>query len=79
MYNGIVTVAKPIRWIGSSRKDLKRFPKAVRYEIGSALYAAQMGDTDPAAKALRAFKGRGVLEVITLSRRHLADGLHSPL
>jgi phage-related protein len=44
---------KPILWIGSSRRDLKTFPKQVRADIGQALYTAQMGETDPAAKSLK--------------------------
>ncbi|MDP2602035.1 MAG: type II toxin-antitoxin system RelE/ParE family toxin [Deltaproteobacteria bacterium] len=55
---------KPIIWIGSSRKDLKTFPKRVRFDIGQALYAAQLGDTDPAAKPLRGFGGTKVMEII---------------
>jgi phage-related protein len=31
---------KPIMWLGSSRKDLKTFPKQVRADIGQALYTA---------------------------------------
>jgi phage-related protein len=44
---------KPVVWVGSSRRDLKAFPKRVRSDIGQALYAAQMGETDPAAKPLK--------------------------
>jgi hypothetical protein len=44
---------KPVVWVGSSRTDLKAFPKRVRSDIGQALYAAQMGETDPAAKPLK--------------------------
>jgi len=31
---------KPVVWIGSSRNDLKAFPKQVRSDIGQALYTA---------------------------------------
>ena len=55
---------KPIVWIGSSRRDLKKFPKRVRFDIGQALYAAQMGDTDPAAKPLKGFGGARVMEIV---------------
>jgi phage-related protein len=55
---------KPIIWIGSSRRDLKTFPKRVRSDIGQALYAAQLGDTDPAAKPLKGFGGAKVMEII---------------
>src|SRR5262249_46776476 len=43
--------AKPVRWIGSSRRDLRAFPKAVRRDIGQALYAAQRGEEYPSVKA----------------------------
>ncbi len=55
---------KPIQWLGSSRRDLKSFPKQVRYDIGQALYAAQMGETDPAAKPLKGFGGTKVMEIV---------------
>jgi len=55
---------KPLRWVGPSRSDVKAFPRAVRSEIGQALYAAQRGETDPAAKPLKGFRGRSVLEIV---------------
>jgi phage-related protein len=55
---------KPVVWIGSSRRDLKTFPKQVRSDIGQALYTAQMGETDPAAKPLKGFGGARVMEII---------------
>jgi phage-related protein len=55
---------KPIVWMGSSRRDLKTFPKQVRSDIGQALYAAQMGETDPAAKPLKGFGGARLMEII---------------
>jgi phage-related protein len=55
---------KPVRWVGSSHKDVQSFPKAVRLEVGYALYAAQKGETDPAAKPLKGFGGGSVLEVV---------------
>ena len=55
---------KPVVWIGSSRRDLKGFPKRVRSDIGQALYTGQMGETDPAAKPLKGFGGASVMEVI---------------
>jgi phage-related protein len=41
---------------------------AVRREIGHALYAAQCGVIDPAAKPLRGFGGGSVLEIVTNHR-----------
>jgi phage-related protein len=55
---------KPLRWVGSSRSDVKSFPRPVRSAIGQALYAAQRGETDPAAKALKGFGGRSVMEIV---------------
>jgi phage-related protein len=56
---------KPVRWVGSSRRDVRSFPVAVRTGIGQALYTAQKGETDPAAKPLKGFGGRNVLEIVT--------------
>lgn len=61
---------KPVRWVGSSRKDVQSFPEPVRLDVGYALYAAQKGETDPAAKPLKGFGGRSVLEVVV---RHDGD------
>lgn len=55
---------KAVRWVGSSRKDLKAFPKAVQRDIGQALYAAQCGEEYPSVEALKGFKGRSVLEIV---------------
>lgn len=45
---------RPVRWVGSSRRDLRTFPKRVRPKIGFALCFAQ----------LEAFGGGSVLEVV---------------
>lgn len=55
---------KPVFWVASSRKDVKRFPRAVRQTIGQALFDAQTGGKHPDAKPLKGFKGAGVLEVV---------------
>ena len=55
---------KPVRWVGSSLKDLKSFPPQVQRDIGYALYAAQSGETDPAAKPLKGFGGASVMEIV---------------
>lgn len=54
----------PVEWIGSSRRDLKAFPRAVQRDIGQALFAAQCGDEYPSVKALKGFGGRTVLEIV---------------
>ncbi len=56
--------AKPVLWVGSSRRDLKRFPKGVRTVFGQAIYDAQTGGKHPGAKPFKGFGGAGVLEVV---------------
>ncbi len=57
-------VPKPVRWVGSSRDDLRRFPEEVRRRIGGALWEAQIGGKAPYAKPLKGFGDAGVLEVL---------------
>src|SRR4051812_42675400 len=64
-YNStMVKQDKPLKWIGSSYKDLMALPIGVRKLFGFALSLAQTGDHHPAAKVLKGFGGVGVLEVI---------------
>jgi phage-related protein len=58
------SVARPLKWVGSSKDDLMEFPDPVRKEMGYALYLAQIGMKAPKAKPLRGFGGAGVLEVV---------------
>jgi phage-related protein len=55
---------RPVLWVGSSRRDLASFPTPVRRDLGQALYAAQRGETDPAAKPLKGFGGARVMEIV---------------
>jgi phage-related protein len=55
---------KPCLFVGSSLKDLKRFPAKVQNRLGYALYKVQEGDEPTAAKALKGFGGRAVLELV---------------
>jgi phage-related protein len=57
-------VLKEIRWLGSTRSDLRRFPEPVRLSVGHALYLAQLGEKAPHAKPLRGFGGASTLEVV---------------
>jgi len=57
-------VLKPVRWVGTSLRDLRSFPRAVRSDIGQALFTAQQGKTDPAAKPLKGFGGASVMEIV---------------
>lgn len=57
-------IAKPLHWIGSSKKDLMDLPIPVRKSFGLALKAAQFGERPESAKILKGFGGAGVLELI---------------
>lgn len=57
---------KPVYWVGSSRRDLKTFPAAIRRHVGQALFAAQCGEGFPSVKALKGFGGRSVLEIVAI-------------
>ena len=55
---------KPLKWIGSSLKDLRSFPEDVRSAFGYALYQAQNGEKPVITKPLKGFGSAGVLEVV---------------
>lgn len=55
---------KPVRWVGSSKEDLREFPDEVRWRVGGALWDAQLGRKAPYVKPLRGFGGASVLEVM---------------
>jgi phage-related protein len=57
-------IGRPLVWLGSSLRDLRAFPREVKREMGVALYAAQKGELDPAAKPLKGFGGASVLEIV---------------
>ena len=55
-------------WIGSTRGDVRAFPRPVRRAVGHALYAAQEGEVDPSAKPLSGFGGASVMEIVAQHR-----------
>ncbi len=61
---------KPVTWVGTSLKDLREFPEAVKDRVGYALYVAQRGGKHQDAKVLSGFGGAGVVEII---RDHRGD------
>jgi len=61
--NRLLRPARPLRWVGSSSKDLKGFPKQVRAAFGFGLHLAQTGQHPPNAKPLKGF-GSGVVELL---------------
>jgi phage-related protein len=55
---------KHLVWVGTSKKDLLKFPDEVIKEVDYALYVAQKGET---YKSTKLFKGHGsgVYEIVT--------------
>jgi phage-related protein len=55
---------KPLFWVGAARRDLLRFPEAVKDDLGIALSVAQFGGRHPRAKAWKG-EGPGVYEIVS--------------
>jgi phage-related protein len=58
------TERKPVHWMGSALKDLRKFPEEPRRVISHALDLAQQGKKYVAAKPMKGYKGAGVLEIV---------------
>lgn len=58
------TERTPLKWIGSSRKDIGKFPDEVKKAVGFALHIAQTGEKPANAKPLKDFGGASVLEIV---------------
>lgn len=52
---------KPVVWVGSSKRDLLRFPATVVREVGAALSVAQFGETHRESPARCAWRLRGAV------------------
>lgn len=55
---------KPLKWIGSAKRDLDLMPEDVKDVFGHAIDLAQAGGKHQDAKAMRGFGSAGVLEVV---------------
>ena len=60
----LVDQPRPVRWVGSSKEDISRFPEEARRRIGGALWDAQIGVKAPYAKPLQGFGGANVMEIV---------------
>jgi phage-related protein len=63
MTRKLVPGEKPLYWVGSSLKEIGRFPSEVQRTVGFALSAAQFGGKHPSAKPWKG-EGPGILEVV---------------
>ncbi len=55
---------KPLKWIGSAKRDLDAMPEDVKDVFGHAIDLAQAGGKHQDAKAMSGFGSAGVLEVV---------------
>lgn len=55
---------KPLKWVGSAKRDLDGMPDDVHDVFGHAIDLAQAGGKHQDAKALSGFGSAGVLEVV---------------
>ena len=54
---------KILKWMGSSREDLKEFPDDIINEMGHGLFLAQVGERHNHAKTLSGFGNAKVVEL----------------
>lgn len=55
---------KPLKWVGSAKRDLNAMPDDVKDVFGYALDLAQAGARHPDAKPLAGFGSAAVLEIV---------------
>lgn len=55
---------KPLKFVGSSRKDLSAFPDEVRQDFGHSLFIAQQGGRTANIKTLQGFGGGSMVEIV---------------
>lgn len=55
---------KPLKWVGSAKRDLDAMPEDVKDVFGHAIDLAQAGGKHPDAKAMAGFGSAGILEVV---------------
>ena len=55
---------KPIKWVGSAKRDLDGMPEDVKDVFGHAIDLAQAGGKHQDAKVMTGFGSAGVLEVV---------------
>ena len=68
--------AKPVEWVGSSRRDLRECPDDVKDTIGYALHLAQHGTTHSDARAMHGVL-REVVEIPVDDERGTYRGMYT--
>jgi phage-related protein len=59
-----LTDLKPVIWVSSSKKDLRKFPKKVKETFGEAIMYAQCGEKHSKAKIYKHQGSGSILEVV---------------
>lgn len=59
-----IVEVKPLIWMASTQRDIRKLPEDVKDSFGFALHQAQEGDKHIDAKPLKGYSGAGVLEVV---------------
>jgi len=59
---------KPLKWVGSAKRDLDAMPEDVKDVFGHAIDLAQAGGKHQDAKVMTGFGSAGVLQVVEDSR-----------
>ena len=59
---------KPLKWIGSSKRDLDAMPEDVKDMFGHAIDLAQVGGKHQDAKTMSGFGSAGILEIVEVFR-----------
>ena len=59
---------KPLKWVGSAKRDLDAMPEDVKDVFGHAIDLAQTGGKHQDAKVMTGFGSAGVLEVVADDR-----------
>jgi phage-related protein len=54
---------RPLLWVGSSKRDYRRFPERAQDNLGFALFLVQTGQSPPEAKLLKGL-GSGIVELV---------------
>jgi phage-related protein len=60
--------------MGDSRQRLREFPDAARYEIGQALYQAELGERHPSSSAMQ---GLNAVEIVSDYRGEAYRGVYT--
>jgi phage-related protein len=59
-----MSIVKPLKFVGSSKRELSEFPELVKQDIGHSLFIAQQGGRHRNVKTLSGFHGGSIVEIV---------------